>query len=287
MSNPVHEGVTFDRLDEYAVMDCVPCGFVHLWPMPEIDYADDYYTKEKPDFIASQEKEWEWWMATFSDRLEILENFSPKDRRLILDVGCGPGTFLKVAEERGWSAVGVEPNRTAYLYAKKRGLDVIHSQFTGKILMGKLFSAIHMNEVLEHVPYPKAFLQLAWFRLSKGGLICVSVPNDYNNLQRLLRTNGHSPWWLHKTHNNYFTPQSLQALMESCGFEVFRQHTSFPMELFLLLGFNYVDDPALGKDCHERRQGFDLMLGNLRSALYGELAKAGIGREITLYGRKI
>src|SRR5512143_3798556 len=50
-----------------------------------------------------------WWYKKMAlkwmDRLEV-----PKT---LLDVGCGPGTFLMVAQERGWDVHGIELAREA------------------------------------------------------------------------------------------------------------------------------------------------------------------------------
>ncbi len=47
---------------------------------------------------------------------------------------------------------------------------------------------IHMNNVLEHIPDPHQFLMLAYEILKPAGLICITVPNDYNPLQKVVVT---------------------------------------------------------------------------------------------------
>jgi hypothetical protein len=56
------------------------------------------------------------------------------------------------------------------------------------------------------------------------------------------------------------------------------------MELFLIMGENYIDDPALGRACHAKRKKFDQALDaaglkTARRAFYKALAEAGMGRE--------
>ena len=71
---------------------------------------------------------------------------------------------------------------------KKLKLKVLNQFFTSesKNQVG-LFDAIHMSEVLEHIPSPKILLKNAYDNLINF-LICISVPNDYNPIQLILKT---------------------------------------------------------------------------------------------------
>lgn len=80
--------------------------------------------------------------------------------------------------------------------------------------------------------------------------------------------------------------------MGSLGFHVFLKTATFPMEVFLLMGDNYVGNDALGRACHSRRRNLELnlKLGGFEApkrALYTILAEHGIGREIVMIARKI
>ena len=73
------------------------------------------------------------------------------------------------------------------------------------------------------------------------------------------------------------SPRSATCLTR-LGFPVAERTTSFPMEAFLLMGENYVGDPALGRACHTKRKRFDLALeqaglGETRRAFYRALAE--------------
>ena len=91
---------------------------------------------------------------------------------------------------------------------------------------------------------------------------------------------GHAPWWIAPPHHlNYFDFDSLEALLVRLGLRPVERLTSFPMEAFLLMGDDYVADPALGRACHAKRMNFDLAfeaagIGEVRRRLYGALAAA-------------
>lgn len=294
-----HEGERVTRVGDFDIIACEVCGFRHAVPLPDpVDldgvYREEYYTLEKPDFIAYAEEDQEWAELAQSDRLAIFERLLPRERRRLLDIGCGPGWFLKTAKERGWQVRGIEPSRQAAAHARSMGIDVVESFFSAKSAPGLgNFDAVHLNNVLEHVPNPIEVLTLARDVLTPGGFLCVNVPNDFTPFQHGARTALSLPeWWVAPPHHlNYFDFDSLAALYERLGFTVRERTTSFPMEQFLMMGLNYTTDPALGRACHTQRKRFDLALeragfGETRRAFYRALAETGVGREVVLIGSK-
>jgi hypothetical protein len=68
--------------------------------------------------------------------------------------------------------------------------------------------------------------------------------------------------------------------------------STFPIDLFLLMGDNYVGDDALGRACHGRRmlleqRLFDAGANETKRKLYRAFAEAGLGREVFIIGRRI
>ena len=53
----------------------------------------------------------------------------PRERRRLLDIGSGPGFFLKTAKERGWRVLGIEPSRQAATHARDLGIEVVEGFF--------------------------------------------------------------------------------------------------------------------------------------------------------------
>ena len=155
------------------------------------------------------------------------------------------------------------------------------------------FDVINLTNMLEHVPDPIAILTLARDLLGFGGVLCVGVPNDFSPLQTAARAaTGANDWWVAPPHHlNYFDFSSLSGLLARLGLNVVERTTSFPMEAFLMMGENYTADPALGRDCHNRRKRFDFAfeaagLRETRRAFYRALANAGLGREAVVFAVK-
>jgi len=136
-------------------------------------------------------------------------------------------------------------------------------------------------------------LLLAKQILKDGGIICLEVPNDYNPFQRALTKSGaFSPWWVAPPHHlNYFNFDSLQGLVERAGFKTFLKESTFPIDLFLLMGENYVGNDLVGRACHSRRKTMERNLDKggfnvTKREIYSKLAECGIGREILMYAVK-
>lgn len=293
-----HQGPRVAAANGYDIISCEMCGFRHAVPLPEPaaleqEYRENYYVAEKPTFLVHAGEDQEWSKLAQVDRLESFERILGRGRRRLLDIGSGPGFFLKAAQERGWQALGVEPSRQAAAHARSLGVEVVEGFFDAESAgaLGR-FDAVHLNNVLEHIPAPIELLILARECLSPGGVLCVNVPNDFSPLQRAAAAGGVGEWWLVPPHHlNYFDFASLADLLGRLGLKVVERSTSFPMEAFLLMGENYVGDAALGRACHNKRKRFDLALeeagqGAARRAFYRALAEAGIGREAALIAVK-
>ncbi len=295
-----HTGPVIAERHGSTVIDCRVCGFKHTQPLPDQAemqrlYVNEFYDEKHPDYIESQQRDLPWRRLEFAAKYDLCEELLGKERRRLLDVGSGPGWFLQYGIERGWEARGVEPSLTAAEFSRAElGLSVVTGFFEPTVVaqLG-LFDVVHLNNVLEHVRDPKAVLDLACSLLRPSGLVCVSVPNDFNPLQEILvKLRGHEQWWVTpQEHVNYFDHQSLGRLLERAGFAVRSQVGSFPLELFAMMGEDYLADPQLGSVIHGRRKALELAMEeagrlDLLWEVYGKLGELGLGRILTLVGEK-
>jgi SAM-dependent methyltransferase len=294
-----HNGPRITHAKNHDIIDCFECGFKHALPLPdpavlEREYRENYYSEEKPNFIAHAGEDQAWFELAQNDRLEIFEKHLPADQRRLLDIGCGPGFFLAAAKKRGWDSYGIEPSRQAAAHASGLGIAVTEGLFNkdSAAALGR-FDAVNLTNVLEHVPDPVAILRSAIGLLDKGGVLCVGVPNDFSPLQIAARgAMNTGDWWVAPPHHlNYFDFESLSALLVRLGLCCVERTTSFPMEAFLMMGENYTSDPALGRACHNKRKRFDFAfeaagLKETRRDFYRALAKLGMGREAVVIAVK-
>jgi SAM-dependent methyltransferase len=294
-----HVGEALDDANGFTVIECDGCRFKHIVPIPtpaelEHVYGHEYYATEKPLYIQRHLEDREWLDLVYAERYVAFERLLGARRRRLLDVGSGPGLFLKHGVARGgWEVRGIEPASQAVAHSRGIGLDVTQGFLdVGTAASLGTFDVVHMNEVLEHLPDPRAMLGLVHGLLDPGGLVALMVPNDYSPFQAALRDAcGMPPWWVAPPHHvNYFDVDSIQRLLAE-RFEVVAVETSFPIDLFLLMGDNYVGNDQLGRACHAKRKQFELALARadksaLRQEMYRRLAGLGIGRDVFVIARK-
>jgi SAM-dependent methyltransferase len=282
---------------EYTVIQCEKCGFAHCYPLPPDEavkkmYEQDYYEECKPEYLKQVEEDRSWRELRYNRRLDMLEGLT--GGRRLLEVGSGAGIFLDCARRRGWDVLGIEPSQRAWQYSTQvLGLPVVRGAFHGDLLQAyEKFDCCHLDLVLEHVREPLVILKRIKERLNKGSAICAVVPNDFSPIQKYLhQALDFKAWWINiPQHINYFNHETLGNILSDAGFSIYKVETSFPMEIFPLLGFNYVEDAQIGKKCHRLRVSFEEVLARvglseLQSDLYAAFAEHGLGRESIVYAR--
>lgn len=294
-----HYGEIINSVKGFDVVQCDKCGFRHVMPLPTSDelsgiYREDYYSKEKPLYLEENAEDLAWWNLAYRDRYDSYEQHLPVGRRRILDVGSGPGFFLLHGRDRGWEVLGIEPSRQSVAHSRKLGLPIIEEFLDDTVAASlKPFDVIHLSQVLEHIPEPKQMLRRINRLLTPGGLVHVVVPNDFNPFQVAVnRACGLRPWWIAPPHHlNFFDFDSLSSLLVQCNFTLLERETSFPIDMFLLMGDNYIDDASLGRICHGKRKQLELNLNAanmnpLKRQLYRAMAELGLGREVQVLASK-
>ncbi len=292
-----HHGEVIDTKEGFDVIECKTCGFKHVIPIPtpeELEklYKEEFYSTEKPKYFKDVEEDLEWWEMTYHNYYQLFEKYYPKGSRRLLEIGSGPGYFLKCGKELGWDVLGFEPSKQAYEYSQRFGVKVLNEFFSERNVdkYGK-FDVVYMNTVIEHLPDPISLIKATKSVLNPNGIVCIISPNDYNPIQNILREKlDYEPWWVAPPqHINYFDFKSIKKLLERLGFEIVESTGTFPMEFFLLSGDNYVGNDELGRKCHFKRKMFEANMYRYGieqlNMVYKALADNGIGREFVVIGR--
>ncbi|UTG91863.1 class I SAM-dependent methyltransferase [Geobacter sulfurreducens] len=199
---------------------CGRCGLGHTEPQPA-DMAPYYgaaYHGGRHGVTAA-------WCARRRIRWVTAACGGDGAGRRLLDVGCGDGTFLLEAGQRGWRTVGTELNPAA---AREAGLDVRGSVDAADD--GIPYDCITLWHSLEHMTDPRRLLARLAAMLGPGGVLVVAVP-DAGGLQCGL----FGRHWLHldvPRHLYHFSRASLGRLLAADGCAVVRtMHHEFEYDL--------------------------------------------------------
>ena len=86
---------------------------------------------------------------------------------------------------------------------------------------------------------------------------------------------------------NITTIRDSYKFLEKLDFKIILSTTDFPMELFLLMGEDYIENNKIGSICHQKRMKFELSISDeIRKDIYNSLASLGIGRSCIVYAKK-
>lgn len=204
------------RPGEFSVVRCTGCGLVFLRPRPSplalgSFYPDTYYPlDQQPSREAIAVAEGLLARITEWRRGQRLQAPS------ILDIGCGTGLFLHLAQEAGLRVRGIELSESAVAYARaKYGLDVHHGTLKNAELPDESFDIVTMWHVLEHVPDPVEALRRVARLLRPGGLLLLGVPN-IDSIEACI----FGRRWFSldaPRHLSHFTPHTLTAALIAAG----------------------------------------------------------------------
>lgn len=131
----------------------------------------------------------------------------------VLEVGCGGCTILEQLQQKGFTAVGVDPSPIAARDGARKGIRIINEFFPSPQFTDKVDLIFH-SDVQEHVADPVSFLANQRGQLMDDGLIIISVP-DCNESVAV----GDLSMAMHQ-HLNYFDTESLRCTVEAAGLRV-------------------------------------------------------------------
>lgn len=138
----------------------------------------------------------------------------------VLDVGCSSGLLLSLLKKEGFSVFGLEPNKKAYLMAKKLLKDKVYNQVLTDYIEKnhRQYDIVIYNHVLEHIIDVNKELFLIKRVLKKNGLLVVGTPN-YHNLIFYLRGKFWEPL-MPKEYSWHFSKDNLLSLLKKNNFSI-------------------------------------------------------------------
>lgn len=126
-----------------------------------------------PEMYLQEEQYW-WHIA----KRRLVIDFVPKIPRKILDVGCGTGMLMKELRQRGYFVCGIENNRLAIEFCKKRGLEEIKTCDLENNLTidDNSFEVVTCLDVLEHIENDENLLKEFRRIIKPFGFLILTLP---------------------------------------------------------------------------------------------------------------
>ena len=166
---------------DFHICECLNCGLLYTMPRPSKEKIGAYYKSD--EYYSHQENKKGFVPRLYEaiKKINLKHKFHLASSDLpvgkLLDIGCGVGDFLHVAENKGWQCTGVEPSEEAREIARQRIKgDLLYSEDLEQ-LPDQSFDLITMWHVLEHVDDLKWQVAQLQRLIKPNGRIVIAVPN--------------------------------------------------------------------------------------------------------------
>jgi 2-polyprenyl-3-methyl-5-hydroxy-6-metoxy-1,4-benzoquinol methylase len=226
VATPYHGPVRHGRFGSafprhLSVHRCADCDAGFLGESPDLDYVGAEY-RELVDGAPEAG-------TTALERFHRLHDPEQADKlqqlgtdelrgRVVMDVGCGAGSFLDLVSGFAGHTIAVEPAELYHEGLRAAGHEVLSfadqlaAERRGSVDVATCFS------VIEHVPDALGLLRDIRAALKPGGRLLVSTPNADDWLLELLPED-YAAFYYRTVHTWYLSARALRWMAEAAGFQ--------------------------------------------------------------------
>ncbi len=231
---PCCEAAVCDKNHEFEVLEvvytcCWQCGHVFVKFQPSQEKLLNLFSEsEEHSFVYTDRKNINVRLnEVVKPKLDwlkkIYKNNINSEVKSILDVGAGGGHFVEVCRSSGITAEGYEISNHSRRFAKQVfNIDLLNENFLNKKSNHSTFDVITFWGLLEYVPEPKKFIELAHSYLKKDrGMLVIEVPrfDCISSSAQKIKGSKISRHLDPTSHVNCFTDASLATLLYKCRFK--------------------------------------------------------------------
>lgn len=137
-----------------------------------------------------------------------------RDKKNVVDIGCGRGEFLSLMQDNGINAVGVDIYEPYVDYCRMKGLNAECGDGADYLAKLESVDGIFIGQVVEHLkPYQIIRIcNAAYEKLSSGGCIIIETPNPTS---LSIYTNA---FYIDPSHIKPVHPLTMKYYLEKAGF---------------------------------------------------------------------
>jgi 2-polyprenyl-3-methyl-5-hydroxy-6-metoxy-1,4-benzoquinol methylase len=173
------------QIQQGQLIECDNCHLVYYTPQPSPQELENFYNSEdyRNEFSESLMSGTEFASNRYLQFEKALKKYTPKvltqSSRKLLDIGCGTGDFLKVAQQHSWQVAGTEISSLASAKANKLlGQScVIPGDILSLDLPSDYYDVVTLYHVIEHLLQPNDLIQKVYKVLKPGGIFFLETPN--------------------------------------------------------------------------------------------------------------
>ena len=202
-------------------------GYLETSPQPSLEKLPEYYKSE--DYISHTDTKRNLLEKVYhvvrnislKRKLKLINSFTSEDKNL-LDVGCGTGDFLQIAQQNDWTVFGVEPNNEARQIANSKTNNSVSDIEQLLEFPKQSFDVITLWHVLEHLPNLEEQVSILKSLLRENGRLIIAVPN-YKSYDAEYYKNFWAAFDVPR-HLWHFNQESISKLFSKENMEVVERH---------------------------------------------------------------
>ena len=204
---------TWAKLDYLEAKKCVDCGMISVNPHLNEEglslYYSGYLADRLDEKILSEQRK-----KTHELDRNWISHFIGSGK--VLDVGCGGGQFLAKFDPKKWERSGVEIEKAAAEYAKRKYGIPVRVGYLPRLQFSEKFDLIMMRGVIEHLSNPIEVLKKC-SELLKGGryLFITATPAGNSFAFYIYREKWHL--FTPLAHLHFFTVDLLSRKLAELG----------------------------------------------------------------------
>jgi len=217
------------KIGQWDIGECIVCGFARINPLPARESRPEHYSEER---IIKRNVKKKTPLQRFSRAMKRLSNRAIKrnkseifynkflhylpPRSKVLDVGCGDGSFLRLAKKQ-FACTGIEISEyLAALARKQDDIKVMVGNFLATDFANEKYGGITLISLLEHLDDPMQAIKKCFDLMDNGGVLLMKTVN-YGCLNRRIKREGWTGF-RPPDHIIYFNPSNLKRLLSKIGF---------------------------------------------------------------------
>ncbi len=210
--------------EQFELIKCSNCNILYTNNAPDVAHIAPYYSFDT--YISHTDIKKTFFdkmyhavrKITIKQKVKLITKVTNLNKGLVLDIGCGTGTFISKMQAHNWQTIAVDADEASRNNAKLiNNVTAYDTDFLNQLEPNQ-FDAVTMWHVLEHVHQLKAYIQIIHNALKPGGAWFIAVPNYTSYDAKYYK----SFWAAYDVprHLYHFAPETISKLAELNGFEM-------------------------------------------------------------------